>query len=303
MVKNSYIAGAEFVNDDIRVKCENMSFFQEILLYKDGFDNMTNKISIDQKRAYLPFIKENFGILSEREIARRLNIGKTTVNRWAKELDFKHQKHLVNENFFDELNEESSYLLGYIYADGNVNWNPDKSYWALTITASAKDKFHLERLRNLLSSTKSLLHSPKTNSYRLIANNKRLCQKLIELGVIPRKSLIVRFPNLSNEQIRHFIRGVIDGDGNVRFVNRKRSPYFEITIASGSKPFCEGLIKAIKDNIGINANIRKVNKNVYIIQYSCSRGEKLAEFIYSNASIFLERKYLQFKNNILEVQK
>ena len=106
--------------------------------------------------------------------------------------------------------------------------------------------------------------------------------------------------NLSNNLLRHFIRGVIDGDGNVRYVNRKRSPYFEITIASGSKSFCEGLIKAVRENTGISANARKINENLYIIQYSCSRGEKLAEFIYSEADIFLERKYLQYKNNILE---
>lgn len=276
-----------------------MPFFEELLLPKFNQDTMANKILIIKKREFLPFIKDNFGKLSQREISKRLSIGKTTVNRWSKELGFNHQKHTVNEGFFDKLNEESSYLLGYIYADGNIHWNPNKSYWALTITASAKDKSHLERLRNLLSSKKPLLYSPKTNSYRLIANSKKLCQKLMGLGVIPRKSLTINFPALPKEQIRHFIRGVIDGDGNVRFVNRERSPYFEITIASGSKSFCEGLIKSIKDAIGIDANIRKVNKNTYVVQYSCSRGEKLAEFIYSNASIFLERKHLQYKNNII----
>ena len=278
-----------------------MPFFEELLLPKFNQDTMANKISIIKKREFLPFIKDNFDRLSQREISRRLSIGKTTVNRWSKELGFNHQKHTVNECFFDKLNEESSYLLGYVYADGNIHWNPNKSYWALTITASAKDKSHLERLRNLLSSKKPLLYSPKTNSYRLIANSKKLCQKLMKFGIIPRKSLTINFPALPKEQIRHFIRGIIDGDGNVRFVNRERSPYFEITIASGSKPFCEGLIGVIKDSIGISANIRKTGKNVYVIQYSCSRGERLAEFVYSNASIFLERKYLQYKNNVLEV--
>lgn len=283
------------------IKCDNISSFREILLPKFSYNSMANKIPITRKRAYLPFIKDNLGKLSQREIAIRLGIGKTTVNRWSKELGFNHHKHTINESFFDELNEESSYLLGYIYADGNINWNPHRSYWALTITASAKDKSHLERLRNLLSSTKPLLYSPKTNSYRLIANSKKLSQKLIDLGVIPRKSLTVTFPNMPNEQIKHFIRGIIDGDGNVRFVKRKRSPYFEITISSGSKSFCEGLIGVIKDSIGISAKIRKVGKNVNVIQYPCSRGKRLAKFVYSNASIFLERKYLQYKNNVPEV--
>ncbi len=261
---------------------------------------MTNKISTIQKSEYLPFIKEKFGTLSEREIARRLKLGKTTINRWSRELGLMPIKHTVNESFFDDLNEKSAYLLGYIYADGNIAWNAEKGYYSMTITASAKDKAHLESLRSILSSTKPLLSSPKTNSYRLIVNSKKICQKLISFGVIPRKSLTVQFPNIPNSQLKHFIRGVIDGDGNVRYVNRKRSPYFEITIASGSKAFCEGLIEAVKENTGILANARKINENLYIIQYSCSRGEKLAEFIYSEANIFLERKYLPFKNNIME---
>jgi hypothetical protein len=261
---------------------------------------MTNKISSIQKAEDLPFIRENFGILSEREIARRLKLGKTTVNRWAREMGLIPIKHTVNDSFFDDLNEKSAYLLGFIYADGNVNYNPDKGYYALTITASAKDKGHLENLRILLSSTKPLLFSSKTNSYRLIANSKKLCQSLIGLGAIPKKSLIVKFPNLPDNLLRHFIRGIIDGDGNVRYVKRKRSPYFEITIASGSKAFCDGLINAIKDNTGTSANARKVNENLYIVQYSCSRGEKLAKYVYSEVSLLLERKYLPYKNNIME---
>ena len=281
------------------IKCESLPIFDKISLSRNS-DIITNKISNIQKSEHLPFIRGNFGVLSEREIARRLGIGKTTINRWSRELGLEPVKHTVNESFFDDLNEKSAYLLGYIYADGNINYNLDKCYWALTITASAKDKAHLEKLRVTLSSTKPLLFSAKTNSYRLIANSKKLCQSLIGLGVVPRKSLIVQFPSLPNNLLRHFIRGVIDGDGNVRYVNRKGSPYFEITIASGSKLFCDGLIKAIKENTGISANVRKINENLYIIQYSCSRGEKLANFVYSKASIFLERKYLPYKSNIME---
>lgn len=272
------------------------SYFNEISSFPMRLNSM--KIEISKKREYLDFIKSNFKILSQREIARRLKLGKTTINRWASEVGLKFKKHTVNETFFDDLNETSAYILGYIFADGNVAWNPEKGYYSLTITACEKDKSHLEKIRSILSSTKSLLYSPTTKSYRLIVNNKNLCRRLIQLGVIPAKSLFVEFPKISNQHVRHFIRGVIDGDGNVRYVQRKRSPYFEITIASGSKLFCGDLIASIKENTGIDANTRKVGKNTFVIQYSCSRGEKLADFIYSKANIFLERKYLPYKNNV-----
>lgn len=279
------------------------SFFNEIINFQNIEDNMQIIISQNKKREYLHFIKSNFNNLSQREIARRLNLGKTTVNRWAKEIGLKFKKHTANEGFFDEFNKINSYILGFIYADGNIAWNPQKGYYSITITASEKDKDHLENIRNILSSTKPLLYSPKTKSYRLIVNSKKLCQRLMQLGVTPRKSLTMKFPKIPKEYLRHFIRGIIDGDGSVFYRDRKVSPYFCIRISSGSKKFLQELVKIIKTNIATNGNIRKIAKNVHLVEYSCSRGKKLANFIYSNANIFLERKYLPYKNNILEVEK
>ena len=280
-----------------------MPLFDEISLPNNTGNFMTNKISIEKKREYLPYIISNFDRLSQREIARRLDIGKTTVNRWSEEIGLKFKKHTVNEEFFNELNENSSYILGYIFADGNVNWNTEKGYYCMTITASEKDKEHLERIRAILESTKPLLYSEKTRSYRLIVNNKKMCQKLIDLGVIPRKSLTVKFPYIPEQYIKHFIRGVIDGDGSVNYFDRKRSPYFSIRIYSGSKRFLKKLVVTIRNAINIGGNIRKVGNNTYGVVYSCSRGKKLAEYVYLNSNIYLKRKYLPYKNNVLEVQK
>ena len=159
---------------------------------------------------------------------------------------------------------------------------------------------HLEKIRNIISSSKPLLYSPVTKSYRLIANSKNLCRKLMNLGVVPRKSLIVKFPSIPSNSLRHFLRGAIDGDGSVRYFKRKRSPYFEISICSGSLDFCSGFVEAVKTNTGISANIRNTNNNLYVARYACSRGKKLAEYIYSNSTIFLERKYASYKDNVLE---
>jgi len=176
-------------------------------------------ISKNKKRECLSFIKSNFNKISQRQMAKILGLGKTSVNRWSKELDLKFKKHTVNEK--------------------------------------------------------------------------------LKLGLTPKKSLTLDFPTIPKSFLKDFVRGVIDGDGNVRYLSRKRSPYFEITVASGSKKFCEGFVKVVKDAIGVDANIRKAKTNTFIIQYSCSRGEKLAKYIYSNATIFLKRKYLPYKENVL----
>lgn len=277
-------------------------FIGNYTIKKDG-EMVGAVISQNKKREYVDFIKSNFNRFSQRKISKLLGIGKTTVNRWSKEVGLIFKKHTANENFFDRFNEKSAYILGLIFADGNVSWNPKKGYYSMTITASEKDKIHLENIRKTLSSTKPLLYSQKTKSYRLIINSKKMCQRLMQLGVTPRKSLTVEFPDIPNSQIKHFIRGVIDGDGHVRYLNRKKSPYFEITISSGSRLFCEGFVKSIKEHAGIGANIRKVGKNTHLIQYSCKRGEKLAEYIYSDANIFLKRKYLPYKENMIGGKK
>ena len=257
---------------------------------------MGKKIQHERKMEVLPFIKNNVGLFSQREIARKLNLGKTTINRWTKEIGYNHKKHTVDENFFDSWSEHSAYILGYIYADGNVAWNPKKGYQTLTITSAAKDKDHLEKIRQLIKSTKPLLYSNGTNSYRLIANNKVLVQKLMVLGVYPRKTLTIKFPTVvPNEYLSHFIRGIIDGDGHVRYVKREKSPYFEISISSGSINFCNGMIESINKIIDVKTSARKVGRNTFIMQYSCSRGQKLAQFVYTNASIFIERKYEKYK--------
>lgn len=246
------------------------------------------------KQNAILFIKDNFGKIPQREIARRLDIGKTTVNRWSSELGFHYIKPISNEKFFGRWNENSAYILGYIFADGNVAWNPKKSYWSLTITAAEQDKNHLEKMRILLSDTKPLLYSPKTKSYRLIAANKKLCQNLMKHGVFPRKSLTVTFPKIPKKYLRHFIRGVIDGDGSVRYVNRERSPYFEINIYSGSRKFLEGLSKAVRCETNIFSKVRIVHKNAYALRYTCTKGKKFGNWIYRYTHIFLERKFKQY---------
>ncbi len=252
-------------------------------------------LSGETKLATIPYLRENFNKISQREMARQLGIGNTTINAWCKEQGLYFKKHTVNENFFDTWNEESAYILGYIFTDGNIQWNTEKVYQALTITAAAKDVAHLERVRNIIGSTKPLLYAEKTKSYRMIANSKQLSLKLMKIGVVPAKSLIVEFPEIPKEYLGHFIRGVVDGGGTVRYLNRKRSPYFHVTVCSGSRKFLEKMVSSIKDSIGIDANVRHHGGNTYVVQYSCKRGMTLAKWIYTDSTLFLNRKFEQYQ--------
>lgn len=286
---------------DLSLPIFDMHLLEDRPVYLSDKNNnirMGATINSDLKEKMLPFIKSNFGEISEREMARRLGIGKTSVNRWRTELGLSIKKNTVNDDFFKTWTPEMAYILGYIFADGNINWKPEKSYRTLTITASEKDKSHLEEVRELLESTKELLYSERTKSYRLIVNSKIICKDLMKLGMIPRKSLSIKFPEIPEKFLKHFIRGVIDGDGNVRYVNREKSPYFEITISSGSEDFLKVMSEKIS-SFDVEGRVRKVKGNVFILQYSCKRGLNLAKWIYDDGNLCLDRKFRQYKKALI----
>ena len=47
--------------------------------------------------------------------------------------------------------------------------------------------------------------------------------------------------------------------------------------------------------MGIYAKVRQHKNNVYILQYSCQRGLKLAGWIYKNKNLYLDRKFQQYQ--------
>lgn len=239
------------------------------------------------------FIKNNFGKISQREISRRLKIGKTTVNNWAKLLGLEFRKHTVTADYFKIWSNEMAYILGFISADGNVSWNEQKGYYSMTITAAEKDIDHLERIRSILKSTKPLLYAKPTKSYRLIVNSKEICRDLMKIGIVPRKSLIIKFPVIQDKYLKDYIRGYIDGDGSLRYFKRQRSPYFELSVCSGSKNFIETLEEKIFFKLGIHSKISR--QSCYLLRYSCARGLKLAGWIYSGSNLFLIRKYKNYE--------
>jgi intein-encoded DNA endonuclease-like protein len=239
------------------------------------------------------FIKNNFGKMSQREIARILKVGKTTVNNWSSLMGLKFKKHTSDDNYFKNWSRGMAYILGFIAADGNVSWEEQKGCYTMTITAAEKDKDHLEKIRFLLKSTKPLLYSESTKSYRLIVNSKEICRDLINFGIIPRKSLTIRFPKLSDDYLQDYIRGYIDGDGSLKYFKRSKSPYFELSICSGSLDFIKQLEEKIFNKLGTHSRISKTS--CYILRYSCTRGLKLAAWIYKDSDFYLVRKYKKYE--------
>ena len=134
-----------------------------------------------------------------------------------------------------------------------------------------------------------------------VITNRHLWNALNEKGCVPNKSLILTFPNESifkdKSLIRHFIRGYFDGDGTLgKYQHSKSNSTREASLMFvGTESFLIDLQKYI----GKGYLMQKTNCGplTYRLSYSTSKAEKVAEYMYKDSSIYLERKYNIYIND------
>ena len=192
-------------------------------------------------------------------------------------------KGKFNHEFFNEIDSESkSYWFGFIMADGHIIDNVKYGALQLGIHLSDVDLNHLKKFHKEINSNNNI-NFGKKNDIKSNHSSDMLCNDLIKMGCVPRKSLILTYPkNISNELTPHFIRGYFDGYGSTCI--HKGRLFLDFL---GTKEFLEGLNKELP----IQRNVRVKKDNLFILQISDINGCKiLYDYMYKNATIFLERK-------------
>lgn len=200
--------------------------------------------------------------------------------------------YTVNEKFFSDWSPEMAYVLGFIYADGNMSRD------AYKIRIDSKDIQILEDIRVAMDSTHPVFKQKNKNGYwyELMVSNKALYGDLRKLGVFPNKSLTMRLPEIPSEYMKDFIRGYFDGDGCIYEVKRKRpTPGLEIDFATGSKDFAIKIINVLNENVHVSIRLTNPRKNYYRIRGWNQASEAIFDYMYSeNPTLYLKRKYDKF---------
>lgn len=195
----------------------------------------------------------------------------------------KYRKYELNHNFFDTWSRAFAYILGFVTADGSVN------KYTLSIQIHKKDIDVLYYIGNHLFPNKDYVLSHRNGVYvGLRANSTKLVSSLNTHGIIPAKSMVVDFPSIPNEYLGDYIRGVFDGDG---WITQRRN-LIETGIASGSKNFLDGLLKAV---FPIHGRIR-CRGNWYVLDFNLTNSILLRELMYRNEEFALSRKKIKFWN-------
>ena len=247
--------------------------------------------------------------LSGIQISKALGINYTTVHRWLRKLNINlpnyHNALKFNNKIFDIVDtEEKAYWLGFLYADGYVSKNGK----TVALDLMGSDIEHLDKFRRFLDyETEIKISDSKCNGNvyprcRLTMTNSHFNRALINLGCIPNKSLILSFPKtsiFSSEQlIRHFIRGYVDGDGCVTHTSNSKLEFIII----GTKEFLNGIKEYCPyiHNILYHKDKRRPDSNTYSLIFANNIAKAFGRYIYENATIFLSRKYNKFLDLINE---
>lgn len=264
------------------------------------------------------FIKDYKNGLSTIKIGTKYGFSCTTIYNYLKKSNVairpaneRNRKYQLNEHYFDEINTpEKAYFLGILYADGNNCQNKIR----LVLTDS--DKSLLEKLSNLIyiehrpliiqkgrtNSVNGKPHQTK-NSYVLSISNKNIQINLEKYGVIKNKTNKITFPFfLPQDLLSHFLRGYIDGDGSVCF---KKDGQSSVSFV-GTEQFCQStknLIKSILDIDSTVCHAKKDSKMKQFILHGNIVCKKFLDWLYSNQTICLQRKYNKYLEILEKIPK
>ena len=223
-------------------------------------------------------------------------------------------RYKFNIDFFKKWSNEMAYVLGFLYADGNIT-DADSSSRTQYIKFSNKEKGIIKKIKSVLKAEHPIHLQPSrtsvdksghlyrsSDSFYLRIGSKRMFADLIKLGLMAGKSKIMKFPPIPSQYLSHFIRGYFDGDGSIH-IEKKGNINGKLIIkkvqtifSSGSKVFLQDLSNILAEVLNVRkAKIYKGDGD-FQIKYFLRDSVKIFKFMYKNSyNLFLKRKFDKFK--------
>jgi hypothetical protein len=202
-------------------------------------------------------------------------------------------KKIINQDYFETVNTEGkAYFLGLLWADGGLSNKNNRSQTLLKLIE--QDSYILDAFQTELKSTYKLIYRIEKlgqSTFTLTISSKKIFDDLAKYNIVPNKTYLnLSPPSLSPPLIRHFFRGVFDGDGCIS----GKIGNFNASIVGSSKT-CEWACETTRSNIGIGGGSYRRTDITYVWQVNGKHQlSKLAEWLYKDASFFLSRKHNKF---------
>lgn len=253
-----------------------ISHYSDITVPKEKFENFTNLTWVEiQRLAY------SIGLRRRRYVA-------------------------LDENYFDAIDTEAkAYFLGLLWADGNnCEYKRKKK---VQISLQEGDKRILEIFKRELKFTGvlSFKSGRMSKGYKKLSKgqyyiqiyNDKLYDTLYAHGMISNKTLFLKFPTcVPDNLMNHFIRGYFDGDGCIYIKDGTTQCSFNIC---GTKDMVEKIGSVLQTNCTLNPLRIRESKNLFLLDWGgIHQLRRIQEYLYKDATIYLERKYNKFQQLI-----
>jgi len=199
------------------------------------------------------------------------------------------RQYPFDERFFQTIDSErKAYWLGFFTADGNVHEKDCR----VALLLARRDRGHVEKFKADLQSEAPIRDGGFQGKRRYCPNSYlAICSitmyaDLLSHGVVPRKSLVAKPWDGPAELMRHYWRGVFDGDG---CLHRRKDGYWTVMLV-GSRWIVGGFADFVKGVTGVNKAPAPA-RNIFRISYGgTGLPQAIANALYSDSTISLDRK-------------
>lgn len=237
---------------------------------------------IEWTETELDFLRENYQRLSMEELSEHL--GRTRGAVYARAQMVGVQRYVDPYQFFENWTEESAYVIGFFAADG---WAHKRGPESIRIGFAQKDADVLYAIRGVVGVGDVYVGTKGMHRYYIqsVRTYDRLCA--IFGQDVCGKSHTLQWPAVPKAYMRHFLRGAVDGDGSWF---KTQDGLWAFAYTTSSKHFIDGLVETAAREAGIFM-LPRINKiNVWHARCAGIKAVCLADWMYRDATIALERK-------------
>lgn len=239
-------------------------------------------------------------------IHKKYNVSKWFFKKISKKYNLpckKYKPELIpgNRDYFETIDTASkAYWLGFIVGDGCVRYNKNAQTYVLAIKLCNIDFEHLEKFKTDIESSHTIryynTYNEKYDNIRYYTSieisGEKLCKDLDRNGAKFNKSKELSLPNLPDNLMRHYLRGLIDADGCWHV--RTGTTRMEFGFVSPVKNFIYEVMYFFMKKCDLRELkiIPNAANTCYSFQYGGStQCRRIYEYLYGDGGPWLDRKY------------
>lgn len=214
----------------------------------------------------------------------------------------------ININFFNGWSHNMAYILGFLFADGNIVKTKRGTHFVSFYSADFK---LLRSIKVAMTSTHKLSRRNSVGGivYRIQIGSKKLFDILsVRYGLVPNKTRRMRLPSIPKKYVSAFVRGYFDGDGNVWsgkiHKNRKKSTdALLVCFTSASFFFLKDLLCILRQAGLIGGSLHTSKTGTFSrLSFSTQDALKMYQIMYNGShTLFLQRKKAIFEKYIAAI--